>query len=43
MNDPIAVIGAVREERQEKAVLLMMCSGHFGGLDLQALCEAFIA
>ncbi len=43
MNDPIAVIGAVREERQEKAVLLMMSSGNFGGLDLQALCEAFIA
>ena len=43
MNDPIAVIGAVREGRQEEAVLLMMSSGNFGGLDLQALSEAFIA
>lgn len=43
MNDPIAVIGAVREGRKEKAVLLMMSSGNFGGLDIQALSEAFIA
>ncbi len=43
MNDPIAVIGAVREGRKEEAVLLMMSSGNFGGLDLQALSEAFIA
>lgn len=43
MNDPIAVIGAVREERKAEAVLLMMSSGNFGGLDLQALSEAFIA
>lgn len=43
MNDPIAVIGAVREDRKESAVLLMMSSGNFGGLDLQALSEAFIA
>lgn len=43
MNDPIAVIGAVRADRKEEAVLLMMSSGNFGGLDLQALSEAFIA
>ena len=43
MNDPIAVIGAVREDRDEEAVLLMMSSGNFGGLDLQALSECFIA
>ncbi|MCB9164032.1 MAG: peptidoglycan synthetase [Flavobacteriales bacterium] len=43
LNDPIAVIGAVREGREEEAVLLMMSSGNFGGLDLQALSEAFIA
>ncbi len=43
LNDPIAVIGAVREGRQEKSVLLMMSSGNFGGLDLQALSEAFMA
>lgn len=42
MNDPIAVMGAVRPTR-ERAVLLMMSSGNFGGLDLQALSEAFIA
>jgi len=43
MNDPIAVMGAVREGRMEESVLLMMSSGNFGGLDLQALSEAFIA
>ncbi len=43
MNDPIAVMGAVREGRKEESVLLMMSSGNFGGLDLQALSEAFIA
>jgi len=43
LNDPYAVLGAVREARKEKSVLLMMSSGNFGGLDLQALCEAFIA
>ena len=43
LNDPIAVMGAVREGRQDDSVLLMMSSGNFGGLDLQALSEAFIA
>jgi UDP-N-acetylmuramate: L-alanyl-gamma-D-glutamyl-meso-diaminopimelate ligase len=43
LNDPIAVIGAVRDDPKEEAVLLMMSSGNFGGLDLQALSEAFIA
>lgn len=43
ISDPIAVIGAVRSDRKEDAVLLMMSSGNFGGLDLQALSEAFIA
>lgn len=49
-NDPIAVMGEVRKgigggERlpSEGAVLLMMSSGNFGGLDLQALSEAFTA
>lgn len=42
MSDPIAVMGAVRPTR-DHAVLLMMSSGNFGGLDLQALSEAFIA
>ena len=49
-NDPIAVMGEVRKgigggERlpPEGAVLLMMSSGNFGGLDLQALSEAFTA
>jgi len=42
LSDPIAVMGAVRPGK-EKAVLLMMSSGNFGGLDLQALSEAFIA
>jgi len=43
MCDPIAVMGAVRPKPGSKAVLLMMSSGNFGGLDLQALSEAFIA
>ncbi|MCB0770096.1 MAG: peptidoglycan synthetase [Flavobacteriales bacterium] len=43
LNDPIAVIGAVRDGREEESVLLMMSSGNFGGLDLEALSEAFIA
>ncbi len=43
LNDPIAVMGAVRADRKDESVLLMMSSGNFGGLDLQALSEAFIA
>lgn len=42
MSDPIAVMGAVRPTK-DHAVLLMMSSGNFGGLDLQALSETFIA
>ena len=43
ITDPIAVMGAVRQDMQPRSVLLMMSSGNFGGLDLQALSEAFIA
>lgn len=43
LNDPIAVMGAVREGIGGESVLLMMSSGNFGGLDLQALSEAFTA
>jgi UDP-N-acetylmuramate: L-alanyl-gamma-D-glutamyl-meso-diaminopimelate ligase len=43
MSDPIAVIGEVRGGREDESVLLMMSSGNFGGLDLEALSEAFIA
>ncbi len=43
ITDPIAVMGAVRQDIQPRSVLLMMSSGNFGGLDLQALSEAFIA
>ncbi len=43
LNDPIAVLGAIREERKEEAVLLLMSSGNFGGLDLQAVSESFMA
>lgn len=43
LNDPIAVMGAVREGIRGDSVLLMMSSGNFGGLDLQALSEAFTA
>ena len=43
LTDPIEVMGGVREGTADKAVLLMMSSGNFGGLDQQALAEAFIA
>ena len=43
LNDPIAVMGAVRAEAGSDGVLLMMSSGNFGGIDLQATAEAFIA
>lgn len=43
LTDPIAVMGAVRQDIREGSVLLMMSSGNFGGVDLQALAEAFIA
>jgi UDP-N-acetylmuramate-alanine ligase len=43
ITDPIAVMGAVRTDLKGDSVLLMMSSGNFGGLDLQALTEAFIA
>ncbi len=43
MNDPYAVLGAIREGRKKEGVLLMMSSGNFGGLDLQAVTEAFMA
>lgn len=43
ITDPVQVIGAVRGGTSEKAVLLMMSSGNFGGLDLQVLSEAFLA
>ncbi len=42
-SDPVQLMGAVREAQGDPGVLLMMSSGNFGGLDLQALCEAFIA
>jgi UDP-N-acetylmuramate: L-alanyl-gamma-D-glutamyl-meso-diaminopimelate ligase len=43
ITDPMQVIGAVRAGTAPKAVLLMMSSGNFGGLDLQVLSEAFLA
>ena len=43
LTDPIEVMGAVRGGAAGEAVLLMMSSGNFGGMDLQALTEAFIA
>lgn len=43
LTDPIALMGAVRNGLEGDAVLLMMSSGNFGGIDLPALSEAFIA
>lgn len=42
LTDPIDVMGAVRSGVGDDAVLLMMSSGNFGGIDQQALAEAFI-
>jgi hypothetical protein len=36
-------MGAVRSDPSGDGVLLMMSSGNFGGIDLQAVAEAFIA
>ena len=43
LNDPIALMGAVRQHTTGSGVLLMMSSGNFGGIDLQATAEAYIA
>lgn len=43
LTDPIALMGAVREDIGADGVLLMMSSGNFGGMDLAALAEVFIA
>lgn len=43
LSDPIVLMGSVRQAQADPGVLLMMSSGNFGGLDLQALSEAFIA
>ncbi|MGV9011552.1 MAG: UDP-N-acetylmuramate--L-alanine ligase [Flavobacteriales bacterium] len=43
LTDPIALMGAVRKDKGDAGVLLMMSSGNFGGIDLVALAEAFIA
>ena len=43
VTDPIELMGAVREDMGSDGVLLMMSSGNFGGIDLNALAEAFIA
>jgi len=43
LSDPIQLMGAVRAAQADPGVLLMMSSGNFGGLDLLALSEAFIA
>ena len=42
-TDPVAVMGAVRKGLGDAGVLLMMSSGNFGGMDLLATAEAFIA
>ena len=36
-------MGAVRGGAEGEGVLLMMSSGNFGGLDLTALAEVYIA
>ncbi len=45
ITSPIALLGAVRSGLAHggPAVLLMMSSGNFGGVDLEALAEAFTA
>lgn len=45
LTSPVELMGALREGMAagEPGVLLMMSSGNFGGLDLGALAEAYIA
>ncbi|MBK8341427.1 MAG: peptidoglycan synthetase [Flavobacteriales bacterium] len=43
VHDPIALMGAIRDGEQGPGVLLMMSSGNFGGVDLEAMAEAYIA
>lgn len=45
VTNPVELMGAVREAASGAggSVLLMMSSGNFGGLDLAAMAEAFIA
>ncbi len=43
VNDPIELMGALRDGEHGPGVLLMMSSGNFGGLDLEAMAEAYIA
>jgi UDP-N-acetylmuramate: L-alanyl-gamma-D-glutamyl-meso-diaminopimelate ligase len=43
LTEPVALMGAVRKDMGDAGVLLMMSSGNFGGMDLSALAEAFIA
>ena len=43
VNDPIELMGALRDGQHGPGVLLMMSSGNFGGLDLEAMAEAYIA
>ncbi|MBS1547242.1 MAG: peptidoglycan synthetase [Bacteroidetes bacterium] len=43
LTDPVELMGAVRKEATGNDVLLMMSSGNFGGIDLNAMAEAFIA
>ncbi|MCB0815877.1 MAG: peptidoglycan synthetase, partial [Flavobacteriales bacterium] len=43
ITDALELIGSVRAQASDQCVLLMMSSGNFGGVDLEALAEAFIA
>jgi UDP-N-acetylmuramate: L-alanyl-gamma-D-glutamyl-meso-diaminopimelate ligase len=43
VTDPVVLMGALREGSGTEGVLLMMSSGNFGGIDLQAVAEAYIA
>lgn len=43
LTSPVDLMGAVREGLGDTGVLLMMSSGNFGGIDLSAMAEAFIA
>jgi len=43
VHDPIELMGALRDGEKGSGVLLMMSSGNFGGVDLEAMAEAYIA
>lgn len=43
ITSPVELMGQVRMDAHQDGVLLLMSSGNFGGIDLEAVAEAYIA